>query len=353
MSLSRRLFVRSLGVAGATALSARSGWESALAQDVATPVKPTGPPPIKLDANENPYGPSPAVAKAVAEALAKSGNRYPRNTQDLIDALAKHHEVPKDNILIAAGSGELLRVAIPAFTGPTRALVAPLPTFETCTGAARRMNFPVRELVVDKALRLDLAGLDDAAGGAGLLYLCNPNNPTGTVVPTKEIAAICDRLAARSPETFVLLDEAYHHFVADKSYETMIPRAVKDRRVVVTRTFSKIYGLAGFRVGYGLCPPDVAAACLKVKNAFDVTQSALDAALASLDAGDEVARRRAETSAGRERLASCRLGTHAEPSRLGAQAAPARVPPRPGWRRTLPRSSPSNSRRSRSPNSLR
>src|SRR5882672_6612820 len=102
MSLSRRLFVRSLGVAGATALSARPGWESALAQDVAvTPAKPSGPPPIKLDANENPYGPSPGVAKAVAEALAKSGNRYPRNTQDLVDALAKHHGVPKDNILIA------------------------------------------------------------------------------------------------------------------------------------------------------------------------------------------------------------------------------------------------------------
>jgi len=291
MSLSRRLFVRSLGIAGATALSARPGWGSAEAQDVAVgPAKPSGPPPIKLDANENPYGPSPAVAKAVAETLAKSGNRYPKNTQDLIDAIAKHHDVPKDNVLIASGSGELLRVAIPAFTGPTRALAVPVPTFETCTGVARKLNYPVRELPVDKALRLDLAGLEDAAGGAGLLYICNPNNPTGTVVPTREIAAICDRLAARSPETFVLVDEAYHHFVADKAYETMIPRALRDRRLVVTRTFSKIYGLAGLRIGYAIGHKDTLELLRAEMSAsmFPVTSAA--AALAAL--GDEAEMKR-------------------------------------------------------------
>ena len=102
-----------------------------------------------------------------------------------------------------------------------------------------------------------------------------------------------------------MLDEAYFEYVDDPEYpDGASEQLARGRRCVVLRTFSKIYGLAGFRVGYGLCPPDVAAACLKVKNAFDVTQSALDAALASLGAGDEVARRRDETRAGRERLAA-------------------------------------------------
>jgi histidinol-phosphate aminotransferase len=102
-----------------------------------------------------------------------------------------------------------------------------------------------------------------------------------------------------------VLDEAYFEYLDDPEYpDGASEQLARGRRCVVLRTFSKIYGLAGFRVGYGLCPPDVAAACIKVKNAFDVTQSALDAALASLDAGEEIARRRAETRAGRERLAA-------------------------------------------------
>ena len=102
-----------------------------------------------------------------------------------------------------------------------------------------------------------------------------------------------------------VLDEAYFEYVDDPEYpDGASEQLARGRRCVVLRTFSKIYGLAGFRVGYGLCPPDVAAACLKVKNAFDVTQSALDAALASLGAGEEVARRRDETRKGRERLAA-------------------------------------------------
>ncbi len=254
MSLSRRLFVRSLSAAGAAALAGRPEWAratQAAGAPTASAAKPPGPQPILLDRNENPYGPIPSALKAAVEA-AKLGHRYPINAQDLVEALAKHHAVEKDNVLLGIGSGELLRAAVPAFSGPTRPLVAPAPTFETCPQVARRLSYPLREIPVDKTLRLDLAGLEDAAAGAGLLYLCNPNNPTGSIVPTKDVAAIIDRLKDRSPETVTLLDEAYHHFVADKAYETMVARAARDRRLVVTRTFSKIYGLAGLRVGYAV-----------------------------------------------------------------------------------------------------
>jgi histidinol-phosphate aminotransferase len=219
---------------------------------VAAPTaKPFALPPIPLDRNENPYGPVPAALKAAVEA-ARLGHRYPTNARDLIEALAKHHGVEKTNVLLGIGSGELLRAAVPAFAGPTRPLAAPVPTFETCPQFARRLGYPLREVRVDKGLRLDLSGLEDAAKGAGLLFLCNPNNPTGSIVPTKEVAAVIDRLEDRSPETVTLVDEAYHHFVTDPAYETLAARAARDRRLLVSRTFSKIYGLAGMRVGYAI-----------------------------------------------------------------------------------------------------
>jgi histidinol-phosphate aminotransferase len=122
------------------------------------------------------------------------------------------------------------------------------------------------------------------------------------MVRRAELERFLDALPAH---VLPVLDEAYFEYLDDPDYpDGASEQLARGRRCVVLRTFSKIYGLAGFRVGYGLCPPDVAAACIKVKNAFDVTQSALDAALASLDAGEEIARRRAETAAGRERLAA-------------------------------------------------
>jgi histidinol-phosphate aminotransferase len=252
MVMSRRFFVRSLGVTGAAALGAVRalplGAEPQVGPSSTAPVPPGA---LKLDQNENPLGPGAHVSEAIAQA-AKLGNRYPRNAVDLVAALAKHHGLERENVLLGLGSGELLRASVPAFTSPARPLVAGLPTFETCTLTARRMNIPVREVAVDKDLRLDLAGMDDAAGGAGLVFLCNPNNPTGTLVPTREVAALIDRVAARSPETVVLVDEAYHHYVEDRSYETLAPRAAHDRRVLVSRTFSKVHGLAGMRVGYAI-----------------------------------------------------------------------------------------------------
>lgn len=288
MSLSRRLFVRSLSAAGAAALVGKGERAGAAQVSGATP-KSQGPPLIHLDRNENPYGPIPSALRAAVEA-AQLGHRYPTNAQDLVEALAGHHQVGRENVLLGIGSGELLRAAVPAFSGPTRPLVAPAPTFETCSQFARRLNHPLREIPVDASLRLDLTGLEDAAGGAGLLYLCNPNNPTGSIVPTKDIAALIDRLQGRSPETVTLLDEAYHHFVADRVYETMAARAARDRRLVVTRTFSKIHGLAGLRIGYAVGHRDTLELLRLHMTSAYVPVTSTAAALAALADGAETRR---------------------------------------------------------------
>jgi len=283
MAFTRRRFVEALGVASASALGgsaqaaqggppfgARAGASAADTANL-----------IRLDQNENPYAPGPSVTKAVMEALSQ-GNRYPRNIADLVGALAKFHGVARENVLLGAGSGELLRSAIPAFVDAKRPLVAGLPTFETCTRTATSLGLPVREVAVDASLRLDLPAMEDAAAGAGLLFFCNPNNPTGTTWPTKDVEAMIDRLGQRSPETVVLVDEAYAEFVEQKSYWGLAARAAKDRRVLVTRTFSKASGLAGLRVGYAIGHKDTIAALRLTTTSGFLPVTSIAAALAVL-----------------------------------------------------------------------
>jgi histidinol-phosphate/aromatic aminotransferase/cobyric acid decarboxylase-like protein len=138
----------------------------------------------------------------------------------------------------------------------------------------------VREVAVDASFRLDLPAMEDAAGGAGLVFFCNPNNPTGTTWPTKDIEAMIDRLAQRSPETVILVDEAYAHFVETDGYWSLAGRAAKDRRVLVTRTFSKVYGLAGLRIGYAIGHKDTIAALKLTTTSGRLPVTSVAAALA-------------------------------------------------------------------------
>ncbi len=282
MALTRRRFVETIGGAGVSLVGGSAGTTQTRTY---TP-PPADPNAIRLDSNENPNAPGPAVTKAVMDALAQAGNRYPRTLViHLAESLAKVHGVSRDNIFLGAGSGELLKAAVPAFVDAKRALVAGLPTFETCTSTARALGLPVREVAVDASMRLDLSGMEDAAGGAGLLYFCNPNNPTSTICPTREVEAMIDRLAQRSPETTILVDEAYAHFVESRDYSSLAARAAKDRRVLVLRTFSKVYGLAGLRIGYAIGHPDTLAA-LRLQTTSDfLTVTSVAAAIAAL--GDE------------------------------------------------------------------
>ena len=160
--------------------------------------------------------------------------RYPGNVGDLAAAIAKSLQVEPANILLGTGSGEIIAGAVGAFTSPTRALVAAKPTWENPEAQATRMKTPVKNIAVDGDLRIDVAGMLAAAKGSGLVFFCNPNNPTGTVHSKTVVTKFVEDVLAASPETTVLLDEAYYDFVVDPNYATGIPLAMKYPRVIVT-----------------------------------------------------------------------------------------------------------------------
>jgi histidinol-phosphate aminotransferase len=163
--------------------------------------------------------------------------------------------VPLDQILLGSGSGEILKVAVEAFCSPTKHLVTAIPTFETPTAIARNLGYPVKEVPLDAQLRLDLDAMVREVRGAGLVFLCNPNNPTGHVYGKAEVERFIAACLAADPEVVILVDEAYHEFVSDPAYASMLPMVATQPRVFVSRTFSKIYGMAGLRVGYAFGQP--------------------------------------------------------------------------------------------------
>ncbi|HVA57649.1 MAG: aminotransferase class I/II-fold pyridoxal phosphate-dependent enzyme [Gemmatimonadaceae bacterium] len=265
MSLSRRAFLASVGAGSAGVMlrpiiSAR-GAEALLALGRPEPGDPPAwsvPPAslVRIDSNENPNGPGDRVFAAVRDSFGVA-NRYPRGEERAaLDAIAAARGVKVENLMLGCGSTEILRVATAAFAGPGRALVQGSPTFEVMGRFAPTVNAPVRNVPVDAKLRLDLDAMASAAKGAGVVYLCNPNNPTATVLGAAAVRQFVEQVAAASPATVVLIDEAYHEYVDDPSYATAIPLALENPNVVVARTFSKVYGMAGLRLGYAIARPE-------------------------------------------------------------------------------------------------
>lgn len=265
MSLSRRSFVRAAGLGGVGFVSsdfmigrgreAFAGLEAS-ALDAALQTADLKRALVKINANENPYGPGPAALEAARHVLGPVDGRYPGNTNDLKAAIAKSFSVDAANVIVGTGSGELIAGAVSAFTSPTRALVAAQPTWESPAAQATRMKTPVKNIAVDGDLRIDVPAMLAAAKGAGLVFFCNPNNPTGTVHSKATVTKFVEDVLAASPATTVLVDEAYFDFVVDPNYATAVPLAMKYPRVVVTRTFSKVHGMAGLRIGYAIGHPD-------------------------------------------------------------------------------------------------
>jgi histidinol-phosphate aminotransferase len=255
---------------------------------------------VKLASNEGPWGPVPAALEAIVNA-ARTGNRYPDGgCYALRSALARRHGVDFGQVVVGNGADGVLNYLALALLEPGDEVAFCWPSFPVYPINAAKMG----ALAVRAPLEGSSYDLEALAAAVGertkIVYITNPNNPTGGMVGRAALERFLDGLPGH---VLPVLDEAYFEYVDDPDYpDGSSEHLARGRRCVVLRTFSKIYGLAGFRVGYGLCPPDVAAACLKVKNAFDVTQAALDAALASLGAHEEVARRREQTRAGRERL---------------------------------------------------
>ena len=215
---------------------------------------------LRLGSNENACGLCPAARQAFL-AAADEANRYPgRAGQGLVQALAARHQVDSSWIYVTPGSGELLRAATAAFTSPTRALVTADPSFEAPARVAELIGAPVRAVPVTAEGRLDLAAMAAKAEGAGLFFVCNPNNPTGSHVPAAAVAELVAKVNAAAPDARILIDEAYFDYVEDPAYATAVALAVADRRVLVTRTFSKLFGMAGLRVGYAIAHPETLAA---------------------------------------------------------------------------------------------
>jgi histidinol-phosphate aminotransferase len=257
-------------------------------------------PVVKLASNEGPYGPMPEALDAIVQA-ASEGNRYPDGgCYELRAALGERFGVPFERVIVGNGADAVLNYLALALLEPGDEVAFCWPSFPVYLIDAVKMGaVPVKAPLAGSAYDLD-ALLDAVTERTKLAYVTNPNNPTGGMVGRAALAQFLDALPGH---VLPIVDEAYFEYVDDPDYPDSIAEHVREgRRIVVLRTFSKIYGLAGFRVGYGVAPDDVAAACVKVKNAFDVGQAAQAAALASLEAGDELARRAAQNRIGRARL---------------------------------------------------
>jgi histidinol-phosphate aminotransferase len=252
----------------------------------ARPPLPPGVDEIRLSSNENPLGPGRRVLDAISKKFPEAG-RYPFNStpadRNLVDAIAAHHNVKPENVVLGAGSQEILKNAVRAFTSPERGLVTASPTFENPTSTARRIGHPIKEVPVDAALKLDLAGMLAASPGAGLVFLNNPNNPTATVHGARAVADFVEGVRKESPDAVILIDEAYHEYVTDPSYATAVPLALETPNVLVARTFSKAYGMAGMRIGYGIGRAETIKALGRFKMPYNVSVFGVAAALASLD----------------------------------------------------------------------
>jgi len=256
MSFTRRAFVKAVGIGGASLLAARrEAWAGLLRAP--GPARP--PRPLLLHNNENPLGPGEAVLDSVRRALGTGGpaGRYPwEDVAQLHAAIADRFGVAPENVVTGCGSTQVLREAVQTFTSPAKPLVAGQLTYEECAGYADLIGTPVRAVALDRALKLDLDAMAEAAKGAGLVFLNNPNNPTATLVSGDAVDRFIERVHSTAPDAVVLIDEAYHDYVTDASHRSQVPRAVKDPRLVVARTFSKAHGMAGMRVGYAVGHPE-------------------------------------------------------------------------------------------------
>ena len=283
-TLTRRTLGRLLGVTtGAAILDA--GFPRALSGATATAAGP-----IRLSANENPYGPCAASLNAL-KASAADAARYPGSSERAMrEAIAKHLGVSKDCIVLGGGSSEVLRMADSAFVPPGKKLVAAEPTFEAVLHYCKATRGEAVKVPLTADHRHDLAKMAAACdANTGMVYVCNPNNPTGTIVGGDELAAFLDRV----PKSCVVhVDEAYHHFVESPTYRSALELLARHDNVVVARTFSKIYGMAGMRLGYGVASP-ANAALMETHTCWDNTsQSALAMGLAGLADPNVVAEQR-------------------------------------------------------------
>lgn len=223
--------------------------EPALAQLSAVGRLPHGA--VKINANENPLGPCAEAMEAMYAAIRKGGRYQYEETPALANTMAEIEGLKRDYVLPFAGSSDPLHRTILAFTSPQRSLVMADPTYEAPERGAQFIGAKIIKVPLTKNYAHDVRAMAKADPNAGVLYVCNPNNPTGTLTPRADIEYL---LANKPKGAIVLLDEAYIHF---STAGTCADLVAADKDLVLTRTFSKIYGMAGLRAGVAMARPDL------------------------------------------------------------------------------------------------
>jgi histidinol-phosphate aminotransferase len=298
MSVSRRGFLQ--GLRSGTASHAREwlaarGHEEFVAElqqgrqgaRMPLPKLPPGVEPIRISSNENPLGPGKAAIDAILGKFPEA-NRYPFNSTpldaDLEILIAKLYSGKRENVVLGVGSQEILKNAARVFLSPTKHLVIPSPTYGDPAGFAQSaLKVPIKTApVADKTLKTELSALLPLVKGAGMVYLCNPNNPTATINSGQEIKDFIAEVKKVSPTTAILLDEAYCDYATDPGFATAIPIALTTPNVIVARTFSKAYGMAGVRIGYAIGHVDAIHKMSQWRMPYNVNTFGVAAAVASL-----------------------------------------------------------------------
>ena len=312
MSLTRRTFVQTVGTGAAGALAGSyigaRGRENAIWSAFEPTLEAIQPGVICLASNENPVGPGKTVLDAVRAAFGADGRapgRYDFGGGGLLtELIAKKFNVKTENVVLGCGSTQILRSATHLFTAKDKPLVGTIPTYEECAGYAEMMGAPVRGVSLDSEFRIDLDKMAAASKGAGLIFYCNPNNPTATYVGAKASREFFTKIARESPDTTILVDEAYFDYVTNPDHDTHVPIAIDNPRVIVARTFSKAYGMAGLRIGYAIGHKDT----IKKMADFDAGSGgtslnvlAMRAAIAALQQDpNHIAAERARNTAARD-----------------------------------------------------
>lgn len=303
MSVSRRSFVKTVGLGGA-GLSASLGagrTSEAMAAQGAIPATDQSAI-IRLSNNENNRGPGARTIEAIRASLtAGIGRGYPPDhVNELIDTIAGVERVGRSSIVVGTGSGPILEGSIHAFCSPAKALVTAAPTYAATENAARRVGVPVKLIPVDTAMALDLDAMAEASKGAGLVYLCNPNNPTGCAHPGATIGRFVQRVKEMSPGTAILVDEAYLHYAHDPVVHSVAALAGEYSGVFITRSFSKAHGMAGLRLGYAIGQADTVQAIARAWQLGSVNTLTAAAGIASLEDTQHIAEEVAENARVRE-----------------------------------------------------
>ncbi|PCI07065.1 hypothetical protein COB72_10910 [bacterium] len=284
MKLTRRGFVGTIGLGTAAGILSGTVLPVRSAKAAPAEVEIFDGGIMQLNQNESARGPGPKTMQAIHSHVTKRlGRGYaPDHVRELTSTIAGFYDLENDNVIVGTGSTPILEGAVRAFCADGRHLVSAVPTYSTCAQTARRMGVEMKGIDLDSELNIDLDAMADAAKGAGLVYFCNPNNPTGTVHSPAAVESFVRSIMRESPDTTILIDEAYIDYVADSAMKTALPLAMEFENVFISRSFSKAHGMAGLRVGYALGQAQTVGAVRTAWNMGDINMLAAIAAIVAL-----------------------------------------------------------------------